>query len=267
MTKQQGARSTRGKTVGRALILSFLHDYEHRDEAGYKPLYTQAQFNAMVAGLRSEVEHRVYTQYVSMYGGLTEEFARAHGYYQQALNVLGRLTGYLSDVLRAMEAGRVLGKVPGAGLDGGPFVRDEETGESPGGAVLSLFVGMEKIRKAPAMQEEIRGMRENLLMPSLRWLLAYNTLVEHMAGAYDLPGLSGLQMYEAGIEAEVTRYNEGTRYLPEEETLGRALFPEVPLLEMEPRVRASVLSQAGNVSAFERTTLQRLVTTLAEAIT
>lgn len=106
-------RATRGKTVGQALIRSYLHDVQNRDNPDYKPLYTQTQFNRMVAGLRSEVEHRVYAQYMALYNGIVEEFARAHGYYQQAQNASGRLLAHLSDAVRAEEAERLLALVPG----------------------------------------------------------------------------------------------------------------------------------------------------------
>ncbi len=120
MSTQQSAqapiRPTYGKTVGRALIRSYLHDFDHQHDADYKPLYTQAQFNRMVSGLRSEVEHRVYSQYIALYNGIVEEYARALGYYQQAMGSLARLNALLSDAVRAQQALSLLAMIPGVEL-------------------------------------------------------------------------------------------------------------------------------------------------------
>lgn len=105
-------RPTRGKTVGRALISSFLHDYIHRADPKRKPLYTQAQFNRMVEGLKSEQEHRVYLEYVNIYNGLLEEHMRAEGFYQQAQHGLLRVHTLLRQAQGAQRADAILAQFP-----------------------------------------------------------------------------------------------------------------------------------------------------------
>lgn len=105
-------RATRGKTVGKALFSSFLHDFAHRNEAQHKPLYTQAQFNRMVDSLKSEQEHRIYLRYVSLYTGILEEQTRAQGFFQQAQNGMLRLCIHLREVRRAEAAEALLETLP-----------------------------------------------------------------------------------------------------------------------------------------------------------
>ncbi|MDL2319141.1 hypothetical protein LJC74_08750 [Eubacteriales bacterium OttesenSCG-928-A19] len=250
-----GIRPTRGKTVGRALIRSYLHDYENRENPDYKPLYTQPQFNRMVAGLRSETEHHIYAQYVSLYNGLVEEFARAHGYYQQAQNALGRLLAYLSDANRAIDADILLSGFPPS----------EATI-----ALRALFMGLPELDRSEPAQQDIIGMHQTLLAPALRWLRAYNALVKRLAVAYALPGLSLLLMEEDNLREQAEAYNaeleplmsrcEGTP----EGLLAARLFVPIAWPVVDETAGAEVFALASEIGSYETTTVQRLVLSLME---
>lgn len=395
LTSAGAPRPTRGKTVGCALIRSYLHDFENRNSAEYKPLYTQAQFNRMVAGLRSETEHRVYAQYVALYNGIVEEFARAHGYYQQAQNALSRLGNELYEALRAEQADRLLDSLPpfdmpsrldpereredeaklraktiyhtdlvlhvlsyydepyrlripedvDAGLrefhaGGGfspmsfqlSFMSDDnltlvkyeilqknyprllEAIESelerhgiskntfptwgtladrnlydfpmlvnpsntdpnnPLPALRSLFSGLSNMRRDVPRQENLRELRDEMLLPSLRWLCAYNALITHLSGTLALPKLTILLMYEEDSKLQLAQYNREAELLqtcvyghdaPEKAALAGRLFPPIPWPVLPEDSALPILKEAEQISAYDSTTLQRFVLTLMEVI-
>lgn len=105
-------KSRQGEAVGKALFLSFLNDYEHRDDPGYAPLYTQERFNQMVQELNTEDDQRTYAWYVELYNAVIEEFNRAQGIYQQAQNGQSRLRGYLDELRLASHARQALDSAP-----------------------------------------------------------------------------------------------------------------------------------------------------------
>lgn len=102
----------KGEEVGRAVILSFIHDYENRGNPKAKPLFTQADMNRMSNGLASDYDGKVYNQYVTLHNGIVEEYNRAQGLYQQAQNGYYRMLIRLTGAQQADNAKRILSHMP-----------------------------------------------------------------------------------------------------------------------------------------------------------
>lgn len=186
-------RPTYGKTVGQAMLKSFLHDYRNSRNPGFKPLYTQAAFDDMVARLKSEREYTVYLTYVSLHNGLVEELVRSQAYAQQAQHGLLHLQTTLDDVRR------------------GQLLRDMLGGEEVSPALASrledLFLDLDGLVATPGLEEAVLGYYDALLLPALRGLSAYNTLVALLAEAFVFSDLLQLTLDLSFLAQEIAVYN------------------------------------------------------------
>lgn len=105
-------RTYKGKDVGKAVFQSFIHDYKNRNNPDYTPLFTQEAFDRMTRSLSTEHDRQIYTQYVTLYNGVIEEFNRAQGAYQQAQNGYNRILMHLRNVQQAESARQIASSIP-----------------------------------------------------------------------------------------------------------------------------------------------------------
>lgn len=187
-------RSTRGKTVGKAILRSFVHDALHGREEDFKPLYTQRRFNAMVDSLASEREYSIYLGYVAAHGGISEEYVRAQAYAQQAQHGLLHLQAALSDVRRAHTQEKILSR--------GISPIDIETRAR----LSALFIDLSALRDDPALTALVQSYHEDLLLPALRGLSAFETLLGLLADALDVPELIALGSPPEDIARDLSAY-------------------------------------------------------------
>lgn len=243
---------TRGKTAGQSLIKSFAHDYLHGKDSNYKPLYTQDAFEKMVAGFKSEYEHTIYLRYVAIYNGLVEEFVRAHGYYHQAMHGLTRIQAALSDVYRAQRQADILCDV----LSPFGFITPELTGTAPQyEALSSLFVDIDTLSGDEQKRTLLAADFAELLLPALRALQAYNTLLGLLADVLKLADIRGLQLQLSPLESALQGYHEAIAaaqaafLAAEPPRTARAqllcdLFPAIQLESMAPAPALVAAAQA-----------------------
>lgn len=187
------AQPTYGKTVGRAVIKSFIHDYLHSREPGFRPMYTQAGFDDMVARLKSEHEYSIYLSYVALHNGLVEELVRAQAYSQQAQHGMLHLQVMIDEVRRrevqqGLLQGQALPPAVQEGLDG-------------------LFLSLEAASADPAVSAEVRGYYDNLLLPALRGLQAYNALIALLEEAFRFSELHFLSLDLSFMVREIDAFN------------------------------------------------------------
>lgn len=218
--------NVRGKTVGQAVIKSFVHDYIHGKGPGYKPLYTQAQFDRMVSDIRSEYEHGVYLRYVAIYNGMVEELIRAQGFFQQAQNGFLQVRESLSNVLRHISQRNILWH-----LSDIVSVPPEHINQVA--MLLELMdescAGIDTLNRDRRLWDSVAGARENLLLPAMRGLMAYNVLLEILADVLSLAQVVQLQMDLTTLQTQLEDYNAEVR-----DVLGKPLLPCPPVMRLHP---------------------------------
>lgn len=263
----QKPRATRGKTVGRAVIKSYIHDYLHGQDADFKPLYTQGRFNAMVEGIQSDHEYSIYLQYVALHNGLAEELVRSQAYAQQAQHGLAHLQSVLADVRRAETQDALFAQL--TALYGLPL--DTEEADALCTSMRGLFFSIGLISGSAENQANIHSYRTQLLLPALRGLSAYNTLVSLLAQGLEFPDLLELSAPLDDIARDISAYNEEVRMtgalLSHHEELFHALFPplsaeaHMPSPEAVSAAREAIAAPSG----LQTGTVQQLFIRLLEA--
>lgn len=245
-------RNTRGKTVGRALLKSFVHDSLYGKQPGHRPLYTQAQFNRMIAGLRSDYEHGIYLRYVSLHNGLVEELVRAQGYYQQAEHGLTRLQYMLQDARRCEIAESLTDvlllslreKLAAYGEADPPQIAETLS------RMRSLNVGLLQLWEDPTLRAEITFAYETLLFPALRGLLAFNALIDILKNSLGLADIGLLRFQMTSISYAFSIYNADIQTFPalfkrsdgmKKRALLPVVFPQVDMTTCDPSFDAIAL--------------------------
>lgn len=233
----QRPRATRGKTVGRAVIKSFIHDYINGQSKDFKPLYTQNRFNAMVEGIQSEHEYSIYLQYVALHNGLAEELVRSQAYAQQAQHGMAHLQIMLDEVRRAQAQDALLDRM--TALYGLPMDRDEADALSA--SLRSLFLSLEALSASESLRANLQSYYVQLLEPSLRGLLAYNTLVTLLAQGLAFAEIQQLASPMDDIDRDIAQYNEDIRLIgPKltDQALFARLFPPITMQAYAPAPEA-----------------------------
>ena len=198
MTNQQARallrrKKLKGEEVGRALLLSFVTDYEQRDSGHAKALFTQQELGQMVAALPSEHERRIYAGFVSLYDDLDAMFAKAQGLLQQLQHGLFRMQARVEKLhLRA----RLMALVTPLA----EHTLDPEVAALPE-RVDALFIE----EPSAGDQAELLAARDQLVLPAFRQLQAYNAVLDALAGGMDIPELRVLK-----ISLEVVRFGAKT---------------------------------------------------------
>lgn len=203
-------RTTRGKTVGKAVIKSFIHDIQHGHDPNFKPLYTQARFNGMVEGLKSEREYNIYLQYVAMYNGISEELVRSQAYAQQAQHGLLHLQLALSDVRRAEDQAAMLAEY--TALHGLPM--DQAAADRLVARMQGLFISLDTLAESSPLREMLHSYHDKLLLPALYGLCAYDTLIGLLSDALEIPELTALRADTADISRDLEAYAEDIATTP-----------------------------------------------------
>lgn len=86
-----------GVEVGKALVASIIHDIRHQSEPGYKPLFSQSDFDKMESSLNTERDYLAYGVYRDLYSGLIDAYNRGQGQHQQFYNGYYRYAMHLKD--------------------------------------------------------------------------------------------------------------------------------------------------------------------------
>ena len=97
-----------GKEVGKALVLSLVHDIKHQQEPDYKPLFNQSDFDKMESSIDTERDYLHYSIYRDIYSGLLEAHNGRSGQYQQFNNgcyqyVIKLKDAQIADVLLSQQ--------------------------------------------------------------------------------------------------------------------------------------------------------------------
>lgn len=215
MTNQQARnllrrKKLRGDELGRALLLSFVMDYQQRDAPASQPLFTQQELTLLVAALPSEWERRRYAGYGDLYHELSGLYTYSQGQVQQLENGMGRLFFFLSLSHRLYVLQRALPQSK-------PYIETifpESLGHPQEGERYAL---------------DSRALREKVLIPAYRWLLGYNKVLSLLAQIVSLPALNLLavemQPYQedAGTHDSVLHTLEGLLQSDGQEDLLRHL--------------------------------------------
>lgn len=93
-----------GTEVGKALVASIIHDIRHQSEPGYKPLFSQSDFDKMESSLNTERDYLAYGVYRDIYSGLIDAYNRGQGLYQQFYNGYFRYLMHLQGAIKADNA-------------------------------------------------------------------------------------------------------------------------------------------------------------------
>lgn len=218
-----------GEDLGRALLLSFVHDFRHREEADAAPLFTQEQLEQMVSCLPSEYERDIYRQFAAVYEDLIALFRQAQGLVQQLMHGLCRLSNRVSLAEKVLLLERRVSKL--SGLDGDPALPDD---------IHALFPeDFEGILTSPALQTELRSSRDLLTLPAYAELTAYNAMLETLARGLALPELLELCSPLEDVRAEAATYDIllarcYAALPPEESTAFRGLCLPLALESIQP---------------------------------
>lgn len=79
-----------GAEVGKALVSSIIHDIRYQNKEGYKPLFSQADYDKMESSLITDRDRERYGVYRALYDGIIDQFNKMqatqqqfnHGYYR-----------------------------------------------------------------------------------------------------------------------------------------------------------------------------------------
>lgn len=257
-------RAYRGKTVGRSIIKSFIHDFLHGQEDDFKPLYTQSRFNAMVEGIQSDHEYNVYLHYVSLLSGLTEELVRSQAYTQQAQHALAHLQHVVSDLWR----GHALRTLFDALQTMYGFAMDPQA-QAVRGGIDALLLTMDTIDQNPQAHDSLHSYYQQLLLPALRGLCSYNVLVDLLAKSLNFDELRKLAAPLDDIERDIAVFDETLRTAAEamNGTLPETLFPPISIAAYAPDPVAveKAMHTLADPKNIQNSTVQQLFILLLEA--
>lgn len=79
-----------GEDVGKALVLSVIHDIKHQGEQDFKPLFTQKEFDRIEQALATEEDYFIYGCYKDIYRSIISTYGRCEGMQQQYFNGLSQ---------------------------------------------------------------------------------------------------------------------------------------------------------------------------------
>lgn len=88
-----------GAEVGKALMASIVHDIRHKTEPGFKPLFSQSDFDKMEGSLKSDKDYAIYAVYRDLYDGLIDAYNKGLCKYHQFNNGLYRSIYILRDAI------------------------------------------------------------------------------------------------------------------------------------------------------------------------
>lgn len=222
-------KKLKGDELGRALLLSFVHDFRQRNADQSTPLFTQAQLQQLVARLPSEYERDIYQQYAAIYEQVVGLFQQAQGMLQQLLHGLYRLTTRVALAEKVLLLQRRVRKL--TGLDGDPTLPED---------IHTLFPeDFEGILSNPTLQAELHSARNLLVLPSYADLIAYNAMLETLGKGLSVPELRELATPLESVRADGDAYDAMLRRcydaLPNAESAAfRALCGPLALSDIQP---------------------------------
>lgn len=180
-------KKLKGDELGRALLLSLVHDYYQRESEAPSPLFSQDDLERMEKSLSSEYDRSRYSGYVELHKSLLQLFRDAQGQLQQLQHGLYRLNSSLTLAERVLHLQKLLK----------PLV---ETSQYPEFKILpetihALFPeDFSGMLENVTLQNELRAARDLMVLPAYSWLTGYNTMLDIFAQGLPLKELCALRI-------------------------------------------------------------------------
>lgn len=216
-----------GEDVGKALIFSLIHDVQNKG-TGKGPLFTQADFEKMETSLQGPADLAAYGTFREIHSGVVAAFNKGQGLVQQFYNGYFRVFGALDETRR---------------VDNAQGEWEAKYGQQP--SPFDLFTCLDDIAKDENRKKELTFCGQTLMKPALRYLAAYNGLVEIIGRVYDIPGMDCLACDLASLQGRLDTLNQSLHTFHEtafgdatekarKQALLRELFQPVSLEALQP---------------------------------
>lgn len=260
-------KSWTGDQVGKALIASAIHAYQHAlsSNSVSAELFSAAQLKRMVDSLSDREQLLRYNRYVGLNNWLTQYQAVANAYMQRADGRIGLLCRML-EVSVSMEQANCnlvesLRKIDGASIPLN-IIQSPATNYGVGQYTQRCHRYQERI-------EELYAYRKDFIF-SYRYLLGYNTAITMIAKYISMPDFIAFQPHTASLLRRANDYNRLVSELKDcliateaydpayqKEKLNALCTHFPPLFLLDLSVPSSALQEAAamlqdNMRAFER---------------